>query len=287
MQRALLAISLLLLSTITSSADEGPTAVLRHGKALLIGVSKYDKGWDPLPDVLPQMDSFKSELSNQFDEIRIEPNRTGREIASIIHDFLLSKDARNARLLIYYSGHGYDELYRNKTDVGFTGFITGRDTPHVQKGDQASAEAARAYAISMDEIRADLSTSTAASVLFIFDSCFAGTFFLTKSDGNPAIALPDDYVKRLLEKQARFIITAGSWNETVPAHSPIPDLIIKALHGEADVFKNNIFSAEELTLYFKQQLALRPKLNLSPQGDHLREYSEVPCRFQLNRLAAI
>jgi hypothetical protein len=78
MKRVILAISLLILSIIDSYADEGATAVLRHGKALLIGVSEYDKGWPPLPDVLPQMDSLKNALSNQFDEIRIEPNRTGK-----------------------------------------------------------------------------------------------------------------------------------------------------------------------------------------------------------------
>jgi hypothetical protein len=281
----LVALILLLFLAVNSSAAEEaadtlvPGDVLRHGKALLIGVSDYDdKRWDQLSDVAPQLESLKHEFSNHFDDVRVELNKSGDEIRLLIKNFLPSKTATNARMLIYYSGHGYDELYRDKS--AFVGFVTGKDTPFVQKGNDASYDAARPNAISMDDIRTDLSNSKAASVIFIFDSCFSGSFFLDKSGREEVTPLPDEVVRRLLEERARYVITACRMDEPVPAHSSIPDLIVKALHGEADLFRSGVFSGDEMTLYLQNQMLLRKDISLNPQGGPLPEYHDGKFIFR-------
>jgi hypothetical protein len=88
------------------------------------------------------------------------------------------------------------------------GYITGIDTPTINLTPQRFA-AARLRAISMPEIRALLDEAVAKHILFIFDSCFAGTLFTNRGKNNSPGPLTADIVARLLEKPARDFITAG------------------------------------------------------------------------------
>jgi hypothetical protein len=85
----------------------------------------------------------------------------------------------------------------------------------------------------MGSIRAPLEDARAKSILFVFDSCFAGTVFADRAGDDPP-PLTKETVAQLTEKQARDFITAGRSDQRVPAHSPIPELLLAALNGAAD-----------------------------------------------------
>src|SRR5271166_5478936 len=215
----------------TRSASDDP---LRHGHALLIGISKYDdRHWPALEDVPLQVEQLRRGLQVHFDTVDtaldLDSDSLGRRIAN----FLQKYGDPTSRLFIYYAGHGYTELIPERNEL--RGFITGTDTPAVD-GTAGAFDAARPKAISMGQIRALLVDSRAKSIFVLFDSCFAGTIFTDRSRQEQP-PLPRDRVAQLIEKPARDIITAGSSSQTVPAHSPIPALFLAAISGEADRYK--------------------------------------------------
>ena len=81
----------------------------------------------------------------------------------------------------------------------------------------------------------------------------------------PPKPLTPDIVARLLEKPARDFITAGRANETVPAHSPLPDLFLAALNGAADPYKHGVISTTDIHQYLFDQIARIPDFKLTPQ----------------------
>ena len=103
------------------------------------------------------------------------------------------------------------------------------------------------------------------SDFFVFDSCFAGTIF---TDRGPADLQPlsPDRVAQLLKKQSRDFLTAGSDNQTVPAHTPLPDLLLAAINGAADPYKLGVVSPDEIRTYLLTQIR---GFNLTPQEGRL------------------
>src|SRR5215813_6211700 len=165
----------------SACADDDP---LRHGHALLIGIYQYeDKDWDQLPDIPLQLTSLKLELNQHFDTVDTVKNLRATDLWQTIDHFLRAYgNDSNARLLIYYAGHGYTEVLKQFNEN--RGYITGIDTPSTKKRTTAAYKAARQKSISMKIITGILEDIVAKHVLFIFDSCFSGTIFTSRSDGS-------------------------------------------------------------------------------------------------------
>jgi hypothetical protein len=67
----------------------------------------------------------------------------------------------------------------------------------------------------------------------------------------------------------REFITAGDMQEKVPAHSPIPQLLINALNGAADPYKLGVVSGEQLAQYIWAEtrgLGISPRHGKLPGG---------------------
>jgi Caspase domain/Sel1 repeat len=233
---------------------------LRHGHALLIGNSHYrDPSWPQLSDIPLQLAQLATGLKDHFDSVEVVQDLEAITLLARINDFVREYgNGSNARLLIYYAGHGYTEIQRTE----YRGYITGIDTPH-SDGTQKGYDAARLKAISMAEIRAPLERAPARSIFFLFDSCFAGTVFTNRAENDPR-PLTKDIVAQLMEKQSRDIITAGTAEQRVPAHSPIPDLFLAALNGAADPYKHGVISSNEIHAYLLDRV-LPMRINLTPQ----------------------
>ena len=95
---------------------------LRHGYALLIGNSHYeDRAWPPLNDIPLQLTALKKGLDKHFDRVEIVQDLKAEQIRQKINNFLRTYgNDSNARLLIYYAGHGYIEpieQYSNIADI--------------------------------------------------------------------------------------------------------------------------------------------------------------------------
>ena len=73
-------------------------------------------------------------------------------------------------------------------------------------------------------------------------------------------------VAQLMEKQARDFITAGKAEQRVPAHSPIPELLLAALNGAADRYQWGVISAADIRAYMLDQTR---NLDLTPQEGRL------------------
>jgi len=240
---------------------------LWQGHALLIGNSHYrDPGWPRLDDISLQLMQLEKGLKDHFNTVETVQDSEAIPLLNKIFEFVRKHgNDSNARLFIYYAGHGYTEIQRNEN----RGYITGIDTPRID-GTQRSYDAARLKAISMAEIRAPLERSPAKSILFIFDSCFAGTIFTDRAGNDPPRPLTPDIVARLMEKPARDFITAGSSDQRVPAHSPIPDLLLAALNGDAaDPYKHGVVSAVEIHGYLLDRVLQMRDINLTPQVGRL------------------
>jgi TPR repeat protein len=241
---------------------------LRHGHALLIGNSHYrDPGWPQLDDVALQLDALARGLQGHFDTVEVVKDLESSQLRTKIYDFLKSYgNDSSARLFIYYAGHGYSEVIRQRNEN--RGYITGIDTPRIDGTSQAY-DNARLKAISMAEIRAPLEESLAKSVLVLFDSCFAGTIFTDRYGNDPPRPLIPDVVNRLLEKSARDFITAGRSNQKVPAHSPIPELFLAAINGAADRYQHGVISSAEIHQYLFDQVVRIRDFQLTPQTGRL------------------
>jgi hypothetical protein len=160
-------------------------------------------------------------------------------------------------LFIYYAGHGYTKRQRNQN----AGYITGIDTPAIDGTEQAY-DAARKKAIPVTNVAAHLESARAKSILILFDSCFAGAIFTNRGRSEP---LTKDTVDRRMENPARDIITAGSSEEPVPAHSPIPKFFLMALKGDADPYGFGVISPNEIHTYLFGQVAAMKDIKLTPQ----------------------
>jgi|HubBroStandDraft_6_1064221.scaffolds.fasta_scaffold350846_1 hypothetical protein len=245
-----------------AQAPPGSDDPLRHGHALLIGNSHYwASGWPPLDDIPLQLAQLKNGLKEHFDTVKVVEDLQAIPLLATINDFLREYgNDSDARLFIYYAGHGYTEIQRNE----YRGYITGIDTPGID-GSQQAYDAARLKAISMAEIRAPLERAPAKSILFLFDSCFAGTIFTNRAGSDPPRPLERSLVKQLMERPARDIITAGRSDQRVPAHSPIPDLFLAALNGAADPYKHGVVSSSEIHAYLLDRVLQMRDINLTPQ----------------------
>jgi formylglycine-generating enzyme required for sulfatase activity len=242
---------------------------LRHGHALLIGNSHYvDRDWPALADITLQLTQLAKGLKDHFDTVEVVQDLKTDELRNKVYDFVRKNgNEASARLFIYYAGHGYTEVIRNEN----RGYITGIDTPSID-GTTRAYDAARLKAIAMLEIRVPLQLAPAGHILFVFDSCFAGTISTNRGDPSPRMLTPD-VVNRIVEKPARDFITAGGANEPVPAHSPIPGFFLAALNGdgEADRYRLGIISAVDIARYLRSHVLNLPGSNFTPQYGRLPE----------------
>jgi Sel1 repeat/Caspase domain len=250
-----------------AQAQTGSDDPLRHGHALLIGNAQYaDPHWPKLEDVPLQIDQLRKGLQQHFDTVESAKDLDTDKLERTLINFLNKYGGdSNERLFIYYAGHGYTELIAERNES--RGYITGTDTPWTDGVTETLFNAARPKAISMLRIRTLLEEARAKSILFVFDSCFSGTVFTDRSRGG-AKPLSREEVDKLLGAQARDIITAGTAAETVPAHSPIPDLLLAAIDGGADDYGWGVVSSGEIRSYL---LDGARSYNLTPQEGPLRD----------------
>jgi hypothetical protein len=280
--------ALLLQPRAAAQAEATSDDPLTHGHALLIGNSHYSN-WPQLLDVPLQLKALRDGLKSHFDTVDLSEDLTADQLRDTITQFLRNYgNDPTARLFIYYAGHGYSEPLLQYSE--YRGYITGIDTPSVDR----SYDEARPHAMSMEEVRSPLSSALAKHILFVFDSCFAGTIFLTRTDERPpkwalenGILTPNE-VARIMSQPSRDIITAGDANQLVPAHSPIPDLLLAAIGGGADRYNHGVVSAAEIKLYLADEVRKLPAVKLSPLEGRLQDqrFAQGDFLFRIIQSAA-
>jgi WD domain, G-beta repeat len=117
-------------------------------------------------------------------------------------------------------------------------------------------------AVSFGEVDTWSRQTKARHVLMVFDSCFSGSLFQTKTTNAEPSRNEFDSVRSMLRKSIRYYITAGRQNEQVSADGTFATLLLRGLRGEADVYQEGIISAEELGIYLYHQV---PRYSQRPQ----------------------
>ena len=212
--------------------------------ALLIGVSKYTNGWSNLESIPPELDKVEAALNKQgFDSVTRVQNPNNKQLKDAFEAFFDKHGYDdNNRLLAFFSGHGYS------LDNNTKGYLVPADAPNPNLSPEAEKDFKR-KALYMSRILSWSGGVDAKHVMFLFDSCFSGTIFKTKS-------LPDipSYISHVTMEPVRQFISAGSAGEEVPAKSTFTPLFVDAIEGDADSNGDGYVTGSELGVYLTQKV---------------------------------
>jgi hypothetical protein len=257
--------------------------------ALLIGVSEYEPGLNPLPAAVKDLDAMKEVLLHAemggFAESDIvllkNPNR--QEMEESI-ETLFANRHKDDLVLLFFSGHGI------KDDSGrlYLGASKTRKTP---QGDLV-----RSSAVAANLVHENMSRSRSKRQVVILDSCFSGAFaegLGAKDDGTVDI-------RTQLGGEGRAVLTSSSstqysFEQEGEELSLYTRFLIEGIKtGEADLDGDDVISIDELHEYASRKVRevkpeLKPeiyairegfKIRLSnvPQGDPSLKYRKEVAR---------
>jgi hypothetical protein len=238
-------------SLIVKDANGKEVIVYQESHALVIWAGDY-KNWGKLNNLQYEAKEVVTALQKQGFQVREIPNPNRTKLSNGIKDFIDDYGYRqNNRLVIFFAGHGYT---RQQTK----GYLVPVDAPDPIVDEQGFLKAA----LSMEQINSWATQMEAKHVLFVFDSCFSGTIFKQRSNGEDA---GNAYIRDVMNKPVRQFLTAGDANEKVPAKSVFTPLFLRALEGEADYTKDGYVTGSELGLYLTQHLPNLTRGNQHPQ----------------------
>lgn len=257
--------------------------------ALLIGVSEYEPGLNPLPAAVKDLDAMKEVLLHpdmggfaESDVVLLKnPERQAME-ESI--ETLFANRHRDDLALLFFSGHGI------KDDAGRL-YLATRKTRKTPQGDLV-----RSSAVAANFVHENMSRSRSKRQVVILDSCFSGAFaegLSAKDDGTVDI-------RTQLGGEGRAILTSSSstqysFEQEGEALSLYTRFLIEGIKtGEADQDEDDVVSIDELHEYASRKVrevkpevkpeiyAIREgfKIRLSkvPQGDPHERYKKEVAR---------
>jgi len=217
-------------------------AQFTESHALVMGESEYTNGWRRLPGVKEDVAAIKKLFEEQGFNVETIVDANSRNLKNGITNFL-DKYAYNpnARIILYFAGHGAT------VDLGdgrIMGYIVPVDAP-LSSNNSNFLQAA----IPMFQFEAWAREYTSRHILFIFDSCFAGTVFRSQGSAPPAI-------NHLIGQRVRQFITSGTAKEEVPDVSIFRKELEYALRdAAADSNKDGYVSGTELGLYLYDKVS--------------------------------
>ena len=229
--------------------------VYKNSYALLIGVWDYDH-WRSF-----EKENFENEIENLVQCLRQQKfivrkvlNPTSQKMEKEIEDF---KDKygfnKENRLLFFFSGHGHSRAKRTK------GYLVPKDAPLPEESVEKERDFLR-KAIDFVDIKSLAEKTEVKHFLFVFDCCFSGAIFETKS--SPKV--PPD-IKDYMANTARQFITAGKADEKVPEKSVFIPAFVRGLRDcKADRFDDGYITAVELYKYIKKEV-MKSRINQTPQ----------------------
>ena len=218
--------------------DGKASPLYSQSHALLIGVSDYTNGWSDLPGVGKDMIKLRTALEEQDFLVTIVENPNSTDIKKAFDNFISQYSREfNARLLVYFSGHGYT---MKQQWGGEMGYIIPADAPNPHN----NPEGFKDKAIDMEMMEVYAKRMDSKHALFLFDCCFSGSIF-SLSKAAPAI------INYKTSKPVRQFITAGGADEEVPDESIFCRQFIVGLQGEADLNRDQYISGSELGEYLQ------------------------------------
>lgn len=233
-----------------------PFDLYANSYALVIGVSRYTAGWPNLESVGPETERIKAALSAHNFNVDLVLNPTSDLLKSSVTNFINEHGLNQEnRLVVFFSGHGHSR------HNGTKGYLVPADAPDPR----LDAKAFLRKAIPMSQVLEWSRRIESKHALFVFDSCFSGTIFKSKS-------LPDipPHISDITSQPVRQFISAGSAGEEVPAKSVFVPSFIRALNGAGDLNQDSFVTGTELGMYLHQKI-LSYQTGQTPQYGKIRD----------------
>jgi formylglycine-generating enzyme required for sulfatase activity len=207
--------------------------------ALLLGNSEYQH-WDTLPNVNSELDEIGDVLKAQGFSVEPHLNLTADQMRTTLQRFKERYGYnRQARLLVFYAGHGATLEYYGKQK----GYLVPVDAPLPRDG----ASAFKRKALEISTITHISREMEAHHVLFLLDSCFSGSLLETMGESQNEAA-----VVQATREPVRQYITAGTAKQQVLADSKFAASVIDALKfGAADSNRDGYTTGSELGVYLE------------------------------------
>jgi hypothetical protein len=257
--------------------------------ALLIGVSEYEHGLNPLPASVKDLDAVKEVLLHPDmggfagSDIVLLKNPNRQEMEESIEELFANRH-KDDLVLLFFSGHGI------KDDAGrlYLGTRKTRKTPQ--------GELVRSSAVAANFVHENMSRSRSKRQVVILDSCFSGAFaegLSAKDDGTVDI-------RTQLGGEGRAVLTSSSSTQYSfelegEELSLYTRFLVEGIRtGEADQDGDDVVSIDELHEYASRKVRevkpdLKPeiyamregfKIRLSkvPQGDPRERYQKEVAR---------
>jgi len=240
-------------------ASGGVVGRFTEAHALVIGESDYinTDSWIQLTGVKEDVVAVEKLFVEQGFNVVKKENLNSVNLRNEITNFL-DKYAYNpdSRIIVYFAGHGATR----DLDGRKMGYIVPIDAPPASNSSNFLQTV-----IPMTQFETWAKQYTSRHILFMFDSCFAGSVFRSEGSTPPAIS-------RLLNQPVRQFITSGGANEQVDDDSKFRKELEYALrNGLADSDKDGYITGTELGLYLYKQVSNYTNGTQNPRVEKLKD----------------
>ncbi|GEM_PF-6410564 len=226
--------------------------------ALVIGVSDYKSGWPDLPGVNKDIEEVKSALVRMGFLVTVVNNPAKADLEDAFDNFISRYGLEEGnRLLIYFAGHGHTQTL---SYGGQMGYLVPIDAPNPEM----DLNGFLAKGMDMQQIEVYAKRIQARHALFLFDSCFSGTFFSLSR------AIPQS-VQYKVKLPVRQFITSGSAGEQVSDDSVFRKMFVSALQGEGDLNRDSYLTGAELGEFLKNKVIDYTRGSQHPQYGTIRD----------------
>ena len=223
---------------------EGTTIQLYGGSyALVIGNGNYQKGWDRLKGAVSDAREVAEALEKHGFEVTLRTDVTKDEFDREFGQFAVDhgRDKDN-RLLFYYAGHGYTEKMATGEELGYIVMV---DTP-TPETDPVGFDV---KSVDMVSVATRAKKLNVRHVLFMFDSCFAGSILNLREKITP------ESISDNIRYPVRQFITAGRADEPVPDYSVFKQAFLDLIERrDKEPIPDGYITGEELGLYLKTKV---------------------------------
>lgn len=224
--------------------------------ALVIGINEYEIA-SPLGYARQDAEAFAEVLAKHHSfpqdnvTVLLDQDATKERILSEFHRFQKEDVSPDDRIAVFFAGHGLTRT-GNRGEVGFLLPVDGDpENP--------------ATLVRWDDLTRNADLITAKHMLFVMDACYGG---LAVHRSIPAGS--SRFVKNMLQRYSRQVLTAGKADETVadsggprPNHSIFTGHLLDALEGKA-ADAQGILSANAVMAYVYERVAKDPNSQQSP-----------------------
>ncbi len=232
----------------------GAVELYEKSYALVIGNDEYKKGWPRLSNAVKDARTVADALRQQGYEVALKTNLEAEQMKEAMRSFFVLKGHNpDARLLLWYAGHG--------ETVKGEGFLVGTDTPN------SDDPRFKLSAVHMRDFGSWVRLAESKHVLAIFDSCFAGTIFSSQRGTPPAA------ITRATTFPVRQFITSGDSDQLVLDNGAFRELFTRALDGDerADINSDGYLTASELGFFLSDRVTNLTQANQTPRYGKLRD----------------